>query len=116
MKYIDSRFIPILNLWNDYLKDNGSVEFSYDEDDDCETLLIEYKKYKGIPSAFTKIDTIVIYDYCYEKYEKLLVSLIIPQTKKLITGYKNSKEYKQSKYYKIDIIKQRKQDIEEDFK
>lgn len=117
--YIDSRFVQVLNLWNNYLKDNGSVEFyNDDEDDDCETLIIEYKKYEGLPSAYTQIDSMVIYDYlCKPKpYDKLLDGLIIPQTKRLIAGYKNSKEYKESKYYKMDIVKQRIQDIEEDFK
>ena len=114
-EYIDSRFVPIVNLWNDYLKDNGSVKFYDDEDDDCETLIIEYKKYDGLPSAYTKIDTLVIYDCGFDPF-KILNFLIIPQTKRLIAAYKNSKEYKESKYGKLDIIKQRIQDINEDFK
>lgn len=113
---IDTRFIPIVNTWNSYLKDNGSVVFGYDDDDeDCEILIIEYKHYKGLPSSFTKIDSMAIYKYVYEP-SKLFDELIIPQTKILIAGYKNSKEYKASKYYKLDIINQRKEELEEDFK
>lgn len=114
--YIDSRLVPVLKMWNDYLQDNGLVDFSYDDEDEyCETLLVEYKHYKGLPSAYTKIDTLVIYDCGFDPF-KILNFLIIPQTKKLIAGYKSSKEYKESKYYKMDIVNQRKQDMEEDFK
>lgn len=113
---IDTRFIPILHTWNTYLNGNGSVVFGYDdEDDSCETLIIEYKHYDGLPSAFTTIDDMVMYKYVYVP-SKLFEELIIPQTKRLIAGYKNSKEYKESKYYKLDIIKQRKEELEEDFK
>lgn len=114
--YIDARLVPMLNLWNDYLDSDGSVSFNYDDEDEtCETLLVEYKKYEGLPTVWTKIDVLVIYKYLYE-LSKLLDNIIIPQTKHLITCYKNTKEYKASKYYKLDIINQKTQDMEGDFK
>lgn len=113
---IDTRFIPILNTWNSYLKDKGSVVFGYDDDDeDCEILIIEYKHYDGLPSSYIKIDSMAIYKYVCEP-SILFEEFIIPQTKKLIAGYKNTKEYKESRYCKLDIIIQRKEEMEEDFK
>lgn len=114
---IDSRFVPILNLWNNYLKDNGSVEFlNDDEDDEGNTLLVKYEKYKDIPPAFTLFDNMIMYKLLLCSPTQVLEEFIIPQTKRLIAGYKKSKEYKESKYYKMDIVKQRIDDIEEDFK
>ena len=114
--YIDSRLVPVLKLWNAYLNGDGSVVFTYDEEDDsCETLLVEYKKYEDLPSVCTKIDTLVVYKYLYEP-SKMLENIIEPQTKMLKTGYNKTKEYKASKYYKLDIINQKTKEIEEDFK
>ena len=115
MSYIDARFVPFLNLWNAYLTGDGSVEFSYDDEDEaCETLLVEYIKYEGLPTVWTKIDTLVVYKYLYEP-SKLLENIIEPQTKHLKTCYKNTKEYKASKYYKLDIIQQKTKELEGDF-
>jgi hypothetical protein len=105
-----------LEFINDYLHkvmcDDGNITV---DETNKDYVILEYTKYPELPSskttisrlAFIQIETPEIYD-CED--------MIKGNLKSLIAVYKMSLEYKQSKYYKYDIVKDKIKQIEEDFK
>jgi hypothetical protein len=78
-------------------------------------VILEYTKYPELPPTRTTISRLAfIHIERPDKYD--CEDMIKGNLKSLITVYKMSPEYKQSKYYKYDIVKDKIKQIEEDFK
>lgn len=106
----------VLEFINEYLHkvigDDGEITIDYNANEVYVTLV--YNKYPEIPPSIMSISKIAFMQMTnnVEEIVKFLHGKLIT----LITYYKMSPEYMQSKYYKYDIIKQRMEELEEDFK
>lgn len=106
----------VLEFINEYLHnvigDDGEITINYDTNDVC--VILNYNKYPEIPPssmAISKEAFMLITNNVEE-----LVPSIRSKLYALITYYKMSPEYLQSKYYKYDMIKDKIKEMEEDFK
>ena len=116
----DTDTIQILEIINKYLHvvlcDEGTITVNntnYIMNDNY--VILEYNKYPELPPARTKIDKLAFMEIKYGRVY-LMNGLLNRITNTLINCYYNSTEYQQSKYHKYDIIKEKLQEIEEDFK
>jgi len=120
-KFQDTDTIQILEIINQYLHyvlcDEGTItvnDTNYITDDNY--VILEYNKYPELPPARTKIDKFTFIEIKCRADRYGLEWFLNRITNTLINGYYNSTEYQQSKYHKYDIIKEKLQEIEEDFK
>ena len=105
-----------LEFINDYLHkvmcDDGNI--TVDETNKDYVILV-YTKYPELPPTKTTISKLAFIQIerpdMYDSEDMIKGNL-----KSLITVYKMSPEYKQSKYYKYDMVKDKIKEIEEDFK
>lgn len=105
-----------LEFINDYLHkvmcDEGTITV---DETNKDYVILEYNKYPEIPPTKTSISRLAFIQI--ERPDMIDCEDMIKRTlKPLITMYKMSSEYKQSKYYKYDMVKDKIKEIEEDFK